>query len=105
MSGMDLDAVRATAAEGWVYGHPMLENYRTLYAQAVDADDHRYAGGFGVFRHYPQPSRPENTDVVTPNNDTPYSWCWLDLRAEPWVVSVPEMDRYYVLPFHDLDTT
>lgn len=105
MSGMSLDAVRATAAEGWVYGHPMLENYRTLYAQAVDADDHRYAGGFGVFRHYPQPSRPENTDVVTPNNDTPYSWCWLDLRAEPWVVSVPVMGRYYVLPFHDLDTT
>lgn len=105
MSGMDLDAVRATAAEGWVYGHPMLENYRTMYAQAVDADDHRYVGGFGVFRHYAQPSRPENTDVVTPNNDTPYSWCWLDLRVEPWVVSVPPMDRYYVLPFHDLDTT
>ncbi|MFK0193669.1 DUF1254 domain-containing protein [Kitasatospora sp. NPDC090308] len=105
MSGMDLDAVRATAAQGWVYGHPVLENYRTLYRQAVDADDHRYVGGFGTFRHYPQPSRPENTDVVTPNNDTPYSWCRLDLRAEPWVVSVPAMDRYYVLPFHDLDTT
>ena len=37
------------------------------------------------FRHYPQPSRPQNTDIVTPNNDTPYSWCWLDLRAEPWL--------------------
>lgn len=105
MSDADLDTVRATAAEGWVYGHPMLENYRTLYAQAVDSDDHRYVGGFGTFRHYPQPSRPANTDIVTPNNDTPYSWAWLDLRAEPWVVSVPAMDRYYVLPFHDLDTT
>ncbi|MFF3260922.1 DUF1254 domain-containing protein [Streptomyces sp. NPDC002932] len=105
MSSVDLDAVRATAAEGWVYGHPMLENYRTMYAQAVDSDDRRYVGGFGTFRHYPQPSRPENTDIVTPNNDTPYSWCWLDLRAEPWVVSVPAMDRYYVLPFHDLDTS
>lgn len=105
MSGVDLNTVRATAAEGWIYGHPMLENYRTMYAQAVDPNDSRYVGGFGTFRHYPQPSRPENTDIVTPNNDTPYSWCWLDLRAEPWVVSVPAMDRYYVLPFHDLDTT
>ncbi|MED7953985.1 DUF1254 domain-containing protein [Streptomyces sp. BE303] len=105
MNGADLDAVRETAARGWLYGHPMLENYRTMYAQAVDADDHRYAGGFGTFRHYPQPSRPENTDVVTPNNDTPYSWAWLDLRAEPWVLSVPVMNRYYVMPFHDLDTT
>ncbi|WP_406363200.1 DUF1254 domain-containing protein [Streptomyces sp. NBC_00715] len=105
MSGASLDAVRDTAARAWIFGHPMLENYRTLYTQAVDSNDHRYVGGFGTFRHYPRPSRPENTDIVTPNNDTPYSWCWLDLRAEPWVVSVPAMDRYYVLPFHDLDTT
>jgi hypothetical protein len=99
------DHARQTAAEAWVYGHPMLENYRTMYAQAVDAADPRYVGGFGTFRHYWQPSTPENTDVVTPNNDTPYSWAWLDLRAEPWVVSVPAVDRYYILPFHDLDTT
>lgn len=100
-----IEAVRETAAEAWLYGHPMLENYRTLYAQAVDAADPRYTGGFGVFRHYPEPFTPANTDIVTPNNDTPYSWAWLDLRAEPWVVSVPAVDRYYVLPFHDLDTT
>ncbi|MFD4831312.1 DUF1254 domain-containing protein [Streptomyces uncialis] len=105
MSGVDLDSVRTTAAQGWVYGHPMLEIYRTMYAQAIDADDHRYVGGFGTFRHYSQPSRPQNTDVATPNNDSPYSWCWLDLRAQPWVVSVPTMNRYYVLRFHDLDTT
>lgn len=105
MTETTTEQVRRTAAEAWVYGHPMLENYRTLYAQAVDSDDPRYVGGFGAFRHYSQPSRPENTDIVTPNNDTPYSWCWLDLRTEPWVVSVPAVDRYYVLPFHDLDTT
>ncbi|MFE5393587.1 DUF1254 domain-containing protein [Streptomyces sp. NPDC056568] len=99
------DAARATAAEGWIWGFALLENYRTLYAQAIDADDPRYVGGFGRFRHYPQPFTPANTDIVTPNNDTPYSWGWLDLRAEPWVVSVPALgDRYYVLPFHDLDT-
>jgi len=99
------DEARKTAAEAWVYGHPMLENYRTLYTQAVDDTDPRYTGGFGVFRHYSRPSTPDNTDIVSPNNDTPYSWAWLDLRTEPWVVSVPAVDRYYVLPFHDLDTT
>jgi hypothetical protein len=94
-----------TAAEAWLLGHPILENYRTLYAQAVDTADPRYVGGFGCFRHYTEPFGPLDTDVVTPNNDTPYSWAWLDLRAEPWVVSVPAIDRYYLLPFHDLDTT
>ncbi len=52
------------------------------------------------------PSRPANKDIVTPNNDTPYSWAWLDLRAEPWVLSVPAVpkDRYYVCQWFDLFT-
>ncbi|WP_405365756.1 DUF1254 domain-containing protein [Kitasatospora sp. NBC_00039] len=101
---VDPATIRATAAEAWVRGYPILQNYRTMYAQAVDDADPRYVGGFGVFRHYPQPFTPADTDVVTPDNDTPYSWAWLDLRAEPWVISVPAEDRYYVLPLHELDT-
>ncbi|MFD0264676.1 DUF1254 domain-containing protein [Kitasatospora indigofera] len=101
---VDPDTIRPTAAEAWVWGYALLENYRTMYPQAVDDADPRFVGGFGVFRHYSQPSTPADTDVVTPNNDTPYSWAWLDLRAEPWVISVPAQDRYYVLPVHELDT-
>ncbi|MFE2559853.1 DUF1254 domain-containing protein [Streptomyces sp. NPDC059352] len=98
------EEARRTAADAWIWGYPLLENYRTMYPQAIDADDPRYVGGFGCFRHYSEPFTAASTDVVTPNNDTPYSWAWLDLRAEPVVVSVPAVDRYYVLPFHDLDT-
>jgi hypothetical protein len=101
---VDAQQARRTAAEAWTYGYAFLENYRTMYLQAVDSDDPRYVGGFGVFRHHSQPFTPANTGVVTPNNDTPYSMAWLDLRTEPWVVSVPAEDRYYVLPFHELDT-
>lgn len=99
------EQARRIAAEGWIWGYPLVENYGTLYAQAVDEDDPRYVGGFGVFRHYPESFTPADTETVAPNNDTRYSWAWLDLRAEPWVVSVPDADRYYVLPFHDLDTS
>ncbi|MFI6356866.1 DUF1254 domain-containing protein [Streptomyces sp. NPDC050743] len=102
---MDPATIRQTTTEAWIWGFAMLENYRRLYQQALDDADPRYVGGFGVFRHYPQPFTPANTDIVTPNNDTPYSWAWLDLRAEPWVIEVPAMDRYYVIPPHDLDTT
>jgi len=37
--------------------------------------------------------------VFAPNSDTPYSFGCLDLRAEPFVVSVPavEKERYYSL--------
>ena len=95
---------RTAAKAGYQFGYAMVENYRTLYAQAVDSNDPRFVGGFGVYRYYSQPARPENTDIVTPNNDTPYAWAWIDLRSEPWVVTVPAIDRYYILPFHDLYT-
>jgi len=72
----------------------------------ADPNAREYVGGFGKFRHYSEPSTPANHDVVTPNNDTPYSWAWLDLRAEPWVLSVPAVpkDRYYVMQLVDLFT-
>ncbi|MGW6916660.1 DUF1254 domain-containing protein [Kitasatospora sp. NPDC054939] len=101
---VDPSTVRATAAEAWIWGHPLLANYRTLFFQVIDDADPRHIGGFGVFEHQPQPVGPDDTDAVTPTGDTALSRAWLDLRAEPWVLSVPAADRYYVLPVHDLDT-
>lgn len=96
--------LRTAARDAYTFGYAMVENYRTLYEQAVDAADPRFTGGFNRFRHYSEPFTPENTDIVTPNNDTPYSWGWFDLRAEPVVIDVPAIDRFYILPFHDLYT-
>jgi len=84
----------------------MLFNYKTLYQQMQDRSNKAYVGGFGRFRHYSQLYGPENKELVTPNNDTPYSWAWLDLRREPWVLTVPQVpdDRYYVFQWIDLFT-
>ncbi|GAB7182368.1 DUF1254 domain-containing protein [Kitasatospora sp. Ki12] len=125
---VDPDTVRATAAEAWIRAQPLLRTYRRLYAQALDDADPSYLGGFGVFRHHPRPPTPADTPTGAPTDtptgaptgtpvvgteaaaavgseagDTPYSRAWLDLRAEPWVVSVPAEDRYYVLPLQELD--
>ncbi len=98
--------VRDTAKAAYLYAFAMLESYNTWYPQAVVKTSPGYVGGFNTFRHYAQLFTPENHDIVTPNNDTPYSWAWLDLRAEPVVISVPAVpsDRYYVLQFIDLFT-
>src|SRR5262249_38725516 len=48
----------------------------------------------------------QDTTIVTPNSDTPYSLLWLDLRAEPMVLSVPAVDpkRYYAVMLNDGNT-
>jgi hypothetical protein len=100
------DEARAIAKEAYIYSYAMTESYQTWRTQAVDRNANGYVGGFNVFRHYSEPFTPDNKDIVTPNNDTPYSWAWLDLRAEPMVVTVPAVpkDRYYVMQWIDLFT-
>jgi hypothetical protein len=93
------------ASEAYLYAYPMLYNYKTLFQQAIDPSFPGFIGGFNRFRHYSRGFTPADKDIVTPSNDTPYSWAWLDLRTEPMVVSVPASpDRYYVLQWFDLYT-
>src|SRR3984957_5207142 len=70
---------QAIAKDAYVYSYAMMESYQTWRTQAVDRTATGYVGGFNVFRHYSEPFTPDNRDIVTPNNDTPYSWAWLDL--------------------------
>jgi hypothetical protein len=89
---------RTIAKEAWLYAYAPLEGYKTMYNQAVNKDFPGYVGGFNRYRHYARMNTPADKDIVTPNNDTPYSWAWLDLRAEPIVLSLPAVPapRYYV---------
>lgn len=92
------DETQAVVQEAWIYAFPMLMHYQTMEKQLLDPSAAEYVGGFNRFRHYSQLYTPANREIVTPNNDTPYSWAWLDLRTEPQVLSVPavDADRYYV---------
>ena len=99
------DEAKKIATEAYLYAYPMLYNYKTLFQQAADPSFPGYVGGFNRFRHYSRGFTPADKDIVTPSNDTPYSWAWLDLRTEPMVVSVPASpDRYYVQQWFDLYT-
>ncbi len=77
--------------------------YRTMYLQAIDETSSSYSGGMGEWLHLGVAS-PEDTDIVTPNNDTPYSYAWVDVRAEPWVLTMPEIgaDRFYTSQWDDI---
>lgn len=105
MATVSASEVRSIASEAYLYAYAPLFNYKTLFQQVVDPSFPGYIGGFNRYRHYSRGFSPADKDIVTPSNDTPYSWAWLDLRAEPVVVSVPSSpDRYYVLQWFDLFT-
>jgi len=56
----------------------------------------------GVARVY----TPEDKAIVTPNSDTPYCMTWVDLRAQPVVYTIPEIEkeRFYEVQLIDLYT-
>ncbi len=97
---------RAIAEEAWLYAYAPLQGYQTFWNQTQNKAFPGYVGGFNQFRHYSRSATPADTDIVTPNNDTPYSWAWLDLRAEPIVLSLPAVPapRYVVNQWFDLYT-
>lgn len=91
------EEAEATAREAYVWGFPMVMNSKTLYNYAIDASGPEYKGPFNEVACEARLFTPADKAVVTPNADTPYCMFWLDLRAEPLVLTVPEVepDRYY----------
>jgi hypothetical protein len=97
---------KAIAEEGFIYGLPIVMNYAVMHEFCVDKNSGQYKGPFNELVNSNRVFTYEDTAIVTPNSDTPYSMLWLDLRAEPMVISVPAVprERYYTLQFIDGNT-
>ena len=93
----------AIAKEAYIFNYPLVMMYRTMHLQAIDTTSTSYSGRFGKWLHLGT-SSPKDTDIVTPNNDTPYSYAWVDTRAEPWVLTMPKIEkkRFYTSQWDDL---
>jgi hypothetical protein len=97
---------KAIAEEGFIYGLPIVMNYAVMYEYAVDRNSSQFKAPFNHIKNEARVYTYKDTAVITPNSDTPYSILWLDLRAEPIVVSVPavERERYYAVMLCDGNT-
>jgi hypothetical protein len=73
---------------------------------AIDKTSSQYRAPFNTIFNEARVFTWQDTAVVTPNSDTPYSLLWLDLRAEPIVISVPQVEagRYFSVQFCDNNT-
>lgn len=98
--------VRAITKESVIYGFPLVDNYRVLYSYFVDAKNPEFKAPWNTLYNVARVFTPDDKAIQTPNSDTPYSFLGADLRAEPLVLSVPDVakDRYYSLQFIDLYT-
>lgn len=97
---------RAIAKEAYIYGFPMVDNYRIQYAYFVDKQGSEYKLPWNQLLNIPRVYTPEDKAIQTPNSDTPYSMVGLDLRGEPMVLTVPaiEKERYFSIQFIDAYT-
>ena len=70
------DEAKSIAKESYIFNYPLVMMCRTMYLQAIDTKSKSYSGGFGKWLHLGM-SSPKDTDIVSPNNDTPYSYAWV----------------------------
>jgi len=100
------DEARAIAKEAYIYGFPLVDNYRIIYAYNVDKTNPEYKAPFNEIQNTARAYTPDDKAIQTPNSDTPYSSVAADLRTEPIVLTLPAIkkNRYYSVQMIDLYT-
>lgn len=85
--------VASIARDAYLYGYPLvLLDVTRLTSSATNQ-----------LLRISTPANPHSRTIVAPQNDTLFSWAWLDLRTEPIVFEVPTVDsnRYWILQVLD----
>jgi hypothetical protein len=63
---------KAIAEEAYIYGLPLVMNYASMYAMAIDKNSGQFLAPFNQIKHEARVYTYKDTAVVTPNSDTPY---------------------------------
>lgn len=98
------DEAYRIGGEAYVYGFPLIEMARTRFRMVEDPSN-PFKFGINTLFNVMRLAGPESRNVVAPNSDTLYSVAWLDLRAGPLILKVPDTaGRYYSFQFMDFFT-
>ncbi|HWS96058.1 MAG TPA: DUF1254 domain-containing protein [Candidatus Methylomirabilis sp.] len=102
----ELQEVKAITEEAYLYGFPMVVGYKVMYGFFIDRNSGQFKAPINQINNEARVFTPKDTGISTPNSDTPYSMALLDLRAEPFVLCMPEIEksRYYDVQLVDLYT-
>ncbi len=102
--GMGEDLWLALEAYAYLYPLVTMELTRRVITNVAKPEGTKAPMGQLIkLREYPDASF---RDVTAPNADTLYTTAFFDVGAEPWVVSIPDLDgRYALFPMLDGWTT
>src|SRR5256884_4570188 len=105
-AGVSPAEARAIAKEAYIYGFPIVDNYRIQHAYWVDKATPEYKGPWNQIWNGARVYTPADTAIQTPNSDTPYSFVGADLPAELLVITLPAMEkeRYFSVQLIDYYT-
>ncbi|QJP08659.1 DUF1254 domain-containing protein [Pseudomonas nicosulfuronedens] len=97
---------RAIARDAYIYGFPLVDNYRVQYTYFQDRQHPEFKAPWNTLHNTARIYTPEDKAYPTPNADTPYSQLGADLRREPLVLTLPAIEdgRYYSAQFVDAYT-
>src|SRR3954463_357095 len=84
---------RAIAKEAYIYGFPMVDSYRIQHAYFVDTKNPEYKAPWNHLINTPRVYTPADPAIQPLNSDPPSSWLGLALRAEPFVLTVPPIEK------------
>jgi len=100
------DEVRKIAKDAYIYGYPMIDGYRIQHTYFVNKDNTEYKAPYNVLASAARVYTADDKAVQTPNSDTPYGMLGMDLRNEPFVITVPKMEpnRYFSIQLIDAYT-
>ena len=103
LAAISLDSIRTITKEAYIYAYPMADAYRIEYAYFIDKTNPEFKAPLNQLRNIAHVFTSEDKAVQTPNSDTPYSMAGLDLRSEPMVLSVPEIEENRYFSFQLVD--
>lgn len=102
----ELDQIRQIAEQAYVYAYAPVYAYGLTHVQIVTAPDAERQP-VNTWKHFRTLATPDfNNYIPWVNTDTVYSSSWLDLRAEPVVLTTPEFPahRFQNIQLEDLYT-
>jgi hypothetical protein len=93
---------RQLGIETFIYGYPLVIMTSVKEVMTNVATPEGFHAPLGQFGHMRQLPDAATKGVPKPSVDTLYSFAWLDLSKEPYVLSLPdEHGRYYIMALLD----